>query len=443
LTASFSPTPVIDSLVSVQFSASAALAAGTYPVQLVLTGAGLDAPRRTALSIAVNSPAGNRIDWTFCDPTRRPRWFATRQGTAGPWTRVLPTGDLFRFEYPANGQVAFVRDSAGGTVLEVYTLRPDELFQRASSECLDHPARLTVQGTVAGVDAAQGMWVGLGGGDTLAAPAPTSFTLTGVANRRTDLLALRGQYSLATPLSTILRVILRRDVQPTAGVPLPLLDFESSEWIGGAGTGVTLFETNGEPVGTEMAWYTANGFAGTYLREFADTRTIRSAWGPQPSALRASDLLRFTAFTTHATRPRRLVVHERGLDFFEHTFGPLLGTPALSVVNASPLLVRTTIPWPAAYGHDAQITLWQGSGAGARTVVLHTTRAFVGITSTTMEQTMPDFTGASGWDASWSLQPGAPISWSVWLRGLVGGTSPAPASGLTIRQAGALGTFVP
>ncbi|HMS02015.1 MAG TPA: hypothetical protein PKE51_03535, partial [Gemmatimonadaceae bacterium] len=203
-------------------------------------------------------------------------------------------------------------------------------------------------------------------------------------------------------------------------------------------------EANSEAVGTEMALFTSNGFAGTYIREHpASAATLRSAWGPLPSALRATDLLRFTAYTTHATRPRRLVVHERGLDFYEHTFGPLLGTPSVTVASTTPLRVRTAIDWPTAYGHDASITLRQGTGAGARTIVLHTTRAFVGATSTTMEQTVPDFTGASGWEASWSLQPATPITWSVWLRGLEGGTTPTPASGLTIRQGGALGTLVP
>jgi hypothetical protein len=443
LAAVVTPTPVTDSIATVQFTASAALAAGSYPVQIVLTGAGLDGPRRASLTVVISAPASNRIQWTFCDPLRRPRWFATRTGTAGPWTRITPIGDVFDFDFPDNGQVAMVRDSAGGTVLEVFTLRPSEMFTVASAECRDHPARITVQGTVSGVDFAQGMSVAVGGSDTLASRGPTTFSLTRVAARVTDLLAVRGAYDPATPLTNVLRLILRRDVQPVAGTPLPVLDFESSEWRASGGTAVRLFETNGEAVGTEMALFTTNGFAGTYLREHPATGTVRSAWGPLPSALRASDLLRFTAFTTHATRPRRLAVHERGLDFFEHAFGPVLGAPSVTVAGTTPVLVRTTIAWPTAYAHDASITLQQGNGLGARTVTLHTTRAFVGATAPTLDVTVPNFVGTSGWDPQWSLQPSTPISWSVWLRGLEGSASSAPTSGLTIRQAGALGTLVP
>lgn len=445
LTASLSPDSITAGVGQLTISADASLGEGTYPVTLEATGTGLTGTRTAAFAVSVVSPASNNITWRFCDASRIPVWFATRTGaTSGTWTRVMPTGGgTFTFSFPANGQVAYVQTGSNGSQLQVYQLRPAEMFQQAALECAEHPARKAVTGTIANVDFIQGVAIAFGGVDTAIHQAPTSFALSGVADRTTDLLAVRGQYSASSGYSLLLRSILRRNINPASGSAVPLLDFDGSEWIGFGGSTGTLLNVRGDSVRTEMALWTTNGFVGTYFRDRMGRDTTRTFWGVLPSARMASDLHRMTAVAPHATTPRRVVGYANHYGFFETRFGDPLSGISMSLTGTNPVQPRVTGSWTAEYGFDVSTTYRQGTGASARTVTLTSARAYFGAASTGYNVLLPDLTAADGFNNSWMLQTGMPVMWEHWVSGLAGGISKAPLDGLTVQSGGMVGAFTP
>lgn len=446
LTGVMVPNPIAGDRGTLTVSAASTVGHAIYPVTLVATGAGAAGTRSAAFSIAVIAPAGGSISWQFCAAARVPSWFAVRSGgTQGPWTRVLPTGaGTFTFSFPSNGQVAYVQTGASGSSLQIYQHRPAEMYQQAALECVDHPARQSVTGTIANVDLTQGMHVAIGGADTSVTGAPTSFALSTVANRTTDLLAARGSYSATAGYSFVIRAILRRNVNPAPGAALPLLDFDGPAWIAFAGSGGYLFETYGDSLRTEMALLTSNGLVGTYYRDRFGLNTERVHWGLPPSAMAASDLHRMTAVAEHATAPRRILRYERGVNqFYESTFGPRLNGVSVVVLGSAPVTASAAGQWSDAYGFDVSTTYRQGTGTSARSMTLTSARTYFGALSTSYNLTLPDFSGVHGFDSAWMLQAGAPVTWEHWVAGLENGVTDAPLAGLIKRSGGMRGTFTP
>jgi hypothetical protein len=446
MTATLVPDSITGELGVLTIAAAGTIGEGTYPVTLEATGTGLSGTRTAALTVSVIAPASNNITWQFCDAARIPVWFATRTGaTTGAWTRVMPTGaGTFTFSYPANGQVAYVQTGANGSLLQVYQLRPAEMFQQAVLECAEHPARKTVTGTIANVNFIQGMAVAMGGADTSVVQEPTGFALNGVADRTTDLLAVRGQYSVSGGYTLLLRSILRRNINPAAGSAIPLLDFDGPEWIGFGGSLGTLFNVAGDSVRTEMALLTSNGLVGTYFRDLTSRDSSRTFWGVLSSTRAASDLHRMTAYAAHTTMPRRVTGYANDYGaFYETRLGDRLSGVSVVLTGSAPVQTRVTGSWTTDYGFDVSTTYRQGTGAAARTVTYTSARAYFGAASTGYNMLLPDFSTAPGFDSAWMLQPGAPVSWEHWVSGLENGVTRAPLEGLLIRSGGMVGVFTP
>lgn len=444
LSASVTPSPIVGETATLTVSATAGVGAGLYPIVVAATGVGLTGTRTVPLSVTVNTSGVNTVAWRFCDPSRVPLWFGTRSGTAGAWTRVVAgANNTFSFAFPANGQVAYVQSTTRGPEVRVHSMRPDEVLAVAARECATYVARKTITGTLANVDIIQGVFVAAGGADTTAVRAPTAFTLTDVSDRMTDLVALRGTYTAASGFSNLLRIIVRRNINPAAGSALPVLDFDGSEWTPSAGDGITLLNLGAETATVETALFTANGFAGTYFRDTPSNATSRTAWGLAPADRLASDLTRWTATTTHAVTPRRVVHYRSDLNFFETPFGATLAAPTVTVIGSNPLQLQATGLWTAEYGHDVVMTYRQDGGADGRTVTLDATRAFVGSASSSWSLSIPDFTTAPGWNSAWMLRSGTPTTFDLWVSGLRSGASTTPANDVMIRSAGRRGTIVP
>ncbi len=440
------PNPIAGNQATLTVAAASTVGDAIYPVTLVATGDGLTGTRTASFSIAVIAPSGGNITWQFCDPERVPTWFAVRSGgIQGPWTRVMPTGsDTFTFPFPSTGRVAYAQTGADGSALQIYQYRPAEMYQQAALECAEHPARKTVTGTIDNVNFIQGVHVALGGADTSVVQVPTSFTLNGVANRTTDLLAVRGEYSATDGYSFLLRAILRRNINPAPGAALPLLDFDGSEWTQFAGGNGFLLGTDGDSLRTEMALLTNNGLVGTYYRDFFGLNTTRTHWGLPLSALAASDLQRMTAVAEHATMPRRMVRYERNVgQFYESTFGQRLSGVNVLLLGSSPVTARSVGSWTDEYGFDVSTTYRQGTGASARAITLTSARTYYGALSTGYTMILPDFTGVDGFNSTWMLQAGTPVLWEHWVGGVENGVTDAPLEGLIHRSGGLRGMFTP
>jgi hypothetical protein len=415
----FTPNPATDASTALVISATTAVAPGSYPLTVRATIGSVSAT--TALSLTVQpAPAPMPVVWQFCADGRPPIWFAFRDGTTGPWTRVLPdASNRFAFTLAdTRASVTFVRDSDGGfdiTEFDVVTFHQSraELIALGTRQCQETPGSRTLTGTVAGLGLGQAAAIVAGGATGGAGLNGVPYTVRNVRNGPLDLLAARTGVTLATLATDPDRFILRRSITPPAGGAMPLLDFASAESFAPATATYTIGNVLGARMALTTSFVTANGTVGSFV--FGPQLVgpeARTVYGVPLSLTQPGDLHAVLVNAVSGTDiVRQVTSYHRELSNRSFTLGPPLTVPAVTTLGTAPYLrARAVGAWQSDYNQTAGVLFEQGA-AGGRSWSVFVSPAFAGGTSYELE--MPDLGAASGFSAAWGLQPGVATTWTV------------------------------
>jgi hypothetical protein len=453
VTASFAPASATGDSATMTLSASATAATGAATVTIQGTATG--APEHAAsLSVTVTSPppAGSGA-WSICS-YENILWFGAQDGT-GAWTQVLPSGGTVPLSFPSGrGAIAYVEDDGSGMIATtVFFGTTTELGVQGESRCdAIKLGTRTVNGSVAGLTAADIGSVALGGAFAQAIPAlGTGFTLNRVFNGTADLIAARVEQIVAGSAVTLTprKMIIRRGLDPAPGSTLPVLDFGGAEAFDPAVHTLTLSNLGGEQV-FASAWYqTVNGFVNNFFASGGGTTASTLPWYGIPADRQlATDLhvLSATAFpaTPGATTSRGVVQYFRQATDRTAAFGPHLSQPTLTTVATSPSVrFRAQLPVQSEYATSWSAAFSQVVGAQGRSVALQMSAAYAGSVQTADLQ-IPDLSQASGWNPAWGLAQTS-TSWSVLATGWTapgGAITPVVEGGL-VRSASQGGETTP
>ena len=393
---------------------------GAFLIAVVVSGCGKDAGTGpTPPPPPPPPPAPTPIAWGFCDPSRTPVWFAYQDST-GVWNPVQPGASgsyAFQFTH-ATGGVAWVTNQPGqGPSTEVTYGSAAELAGQGAGWCAAHPDRSkTLAASVTGV--APGEWVNVGLGSryaTLVGIPDVPTLISGLPAGPLDLTAMK--FGGATVLG-----IIRRGIDLPDHAAIPVLDFANEAQPVPVAT-VTVSNAGSDLTTVNEFYVTARGNNLLYGSGFASRPAGETIYGIPAGAGLAGDLylIRVSALRGgSATRDGVRAVAGFGNQAI--ALGPDVTPPTLSTTATTPYLrLRAAGPVQAGYGHSIVIGWQQAlnpvSGSQATLTV---TKAYLGV-ATGYDLTIPDFSGAAGWQNSWGLQAGAATFWFLRVSGVNGG----------------------
>jgi len=418
MTATPNPATGISGATStITVQAGAGVATGNYDLTVTASGTGI-ANSTAPLPVTVTGGGGGgSVTYTFCTEDA-PTWVAIQDGS-GAWTRVNPTaGTTYTFNFPSGrGGVATVTVDGSETDLTVLYATLTELTSFAGTVNNDGCGDKTVNGSVANVGATEAASVSLGYSSAFVFMT-TTFQLTDVANGPQDLVAVRRDInSLRTN-----RIILRRGLNiADNGTISPALDFNASEAFAPSSANVTV-----SGLGNDTAAVSANfnGVRGSAFGALSFISEYVDASGPLPydaiplAQLQANEFQLLQAYAGAA-----------GMDNGDRTAGTFLRTPSAQTLVMGPALPtpavtksvtgvvarpRTQLASQAQYNRMLFTEYEQGADRYATVIA---TAAYFGSLPATWDVSMPDLSGASGWQDTWGLQDGAPIDWMVTAQG--------------------------
>jgi hypothetical protein len=406
VTTAFDPATTTGVTSTLTVSAGASLSPGNYTVTVTASGAGV-ADATSTLSVTVNqSSSGGSIMFTYCEASGLPDWFAVKDGD-GAWMQVTPDPpNTFSFDINAStGGIATVTEASGEAQLQVILASKQEIEAFATGQCPGSGVTKTVMGSVAGLQATEQASINMGGAFASAGLGQTQFTLAGVNDGPVDLLAS----AVAIQTQTVTGMIIRRDLNPADGSTLPVLDFGSSEAFAPSVHTVTVNNAMGQQTLPAVLYVTANGAISTaFFQSFGGNQFF----GVPPAHQATGDLhwLTVTAFTDQQADNIRLAAR-----FFEVaadqtiTLGPQLSQPTISVAATAPYVQpRVELATQDEYESFWTVQYLQNDGPSAGFLVLEG----YGVGST-LDLTVPDFSGVSGWSNDWGMQAGTQVQWFV------------------------------
>jgi len=451
VTATFNPAtiPAGSTASTLTLAASAGAAAATSTVTVSGTGTGVTGARTAVVSLQVTAaPTGGDTSWSFCGLTGIPLWLAVQNGD-GAWTRVNGTNGRYQFGISAaRGGVAYVIEQPGGLMeLEIFYGTKAELALHGEQLCEGaEGAGKTVNGNVTGFTGITDVTV-LSLGGVLPTSAPTqgngAVTFTGVPDRTLDLMGAISTFNLGTFEMTPSRIFARRGINPAAGSTLPTIDFSGPESFAPANHSLTINGAGaGEDVISVTGLRTTNGFLPTMGLSTSSTR-----WYSLPAnQIKSGDLhiLMTTATTAEIYSPTRtmvrMIAQPTNLTF---SLGPQLGSPTVSLpAGVGQRRGQVVYNVQAEYDRFWVASFNQGSGNGNRSSNVQMTRDYRGSGSGAVTLEIPEFDGVSGWQQTWGLRPGQPVTWSlsaVGWSGQGGITQPPFTDGSEYRTASRLG----
>jgi hypothetical protein len=447
ITAAFSSQAVTGTTATLTLTAAATASVGAATVTVAGSATGIaSASAQVALTITAPPPATGSIAWTYCG-TDRPVYFAVQDGT-GPWSRVSAGSDgVFRFDISSSrGGVAAVQAVGNGHTMKVYYFTRDELVSQGRSFC-DDPGTRTVTGTVAGVAATDLVNIGFAGKAATVSPsAGTAWTLTNVSGGTRDLVAARAALSLSglNVSYTLSGLLLRRNVAVGSGGAQPVLDFASSAAITPASANLTLANLNGEFATLVTMFATANSGSGALLyTDVGNTATTRT-WRGVPAASQASGDLHTligsaTASLTNSLVGRQATLYTSAVADRTLTFGPALGAVTTGTVAGSGMVrFRSQYTMQAQYNRLIIVQYQQTSNA--RIHEIQASSGYLGGTS--VDVSVPDLSGLSGWLAAYGLASGVSTTWTFTASGWTGGSLLGLQADGTLVQSASTGATV-
>ncbi len=440
VTAAFSPASVSGTSSTLTFTASAGATPGNYTVTVNGTGTGATNQSTTlTLTVTASGGGGGAIAWRFCDPARVPLWFAYRDGTSGAWTRVtVGANSTFSFTLAQSvGAVAYVQNASGGGFQgTVFLNTATEMASVATSECATNPDTKSLTSTFAGLtnnaSQLQSGTVTIASGSGSASSAGTSFAITSVGNRLADVFAYRQTTNLSTISIAIDKLILRRSVNYAANSVVPVMDFDGAESFAPATATIALSNAGADQTALITSFQTANGPAGSLVNVFGGST---SALGVPASKTQAGDFhtLLATATASGNTAFRIVAQYNRDLANRTLTFGNALALPTITVTGAGRL--KASGSWTSEYGDAGASSITQGSGASSRSWTISGSRGYFGAGSSGYEFELFDFSGVTGYLATWGLTTGVSAQITTNITGSIVGTYPQVAEGNSYKTA--------
>lgn len=426
VTASFDPATTTGNTSTLTLSAAAGATTGTVTVSVAGSATGL-AGKTVNLGVTVAQSGGGgsgNVSWAFCDITGIPIWFAYQDGN-GPWTRVVGDAqNLYRFQIDSQrGAVAWVSIDEGAPLTQVFYYTRDEFLQVGASQCDGEGGFKTVNGSLAGLGPMDVGFVALGSSDaTVNIGESPNFVLNNVQDSPQDLIATRAAVSFA-PLGLVPdRMIIRRNLNPANNSTLPVLNFATEGFAPVSATMTVNGLLAGEQATVVGLFTTARKGLGAYFVTLAPGGSTQPYYGVPENQLVAGDLhytqvVGFDASGAGPTPPptRQVAVAYRQVQDRTVTLGPVLVDPAISVVGTAPY-ARLRAQWTlqAQYNRFVYVVFSQPN------VVTENVRSFqLGATdgylagAASVDFTMPDLSGVSGWNNAWGLAAGANTIWTT------------------------------
>jgi hypothetical protein len=446
---------------------------GTYTA--TIRGASSQGDQTITFQVVVASPTTGSIKWKFCSSSLPRVFFAVKDGN-GPWTRIMPsaTDTSFSFNLSSGaGQVAEVHLEAGGYRATIYSYTAQEMAARAAAQCTlyQNVTTRTANGSFGGVTGfrtslvGMGWWFGSANGNG-------TFQLLNLPPGPLDVVAARNTEILIHPsLIPVDRMIIRRGTNPASGSTMPVLDFGAAESFAPVTATWTFSQTIGDRFGLSQSFFTAGGTTGPFWAiPGVDSAGIqRSVFGVPLAQTVAGDLHQ-TVATVATTGPtptsplratRQIIAYNRDITSRTLNFGPAMPSPTVLPIGTLPAgRLRFQGTLPAEYNSGVTIDISQ---AGlTKFMTIHASRAFLGA-GTSYDLSMPDLTGAIGWDTQFAIRSSTQVQWwasgggptldwfdgrylfnsvrSRWT-GILTGITP-PADGATYLFARSTGTAIP
>jgi hypothetical protein len=412
VTASFDPAAATGNTSTLTLTAAAAATVGNASV--TVTGAGPGVSDQTAtltLTIQAGAASGGNVSVAFCPLLGVPVWLAFRDGPEGDWIRSTPVNGVYSGEVASGrGAVAYVLpDDSGGFQTYVWHGTTTELQGHGRAICYGSEGTgKTVNVDVVGADPTDYLTLGLGTSSASFSMGVAS-AFEDVPDGTVDLVGSRATISSAG--FSLNKLFVQRGLTPAAGSTVTV-DFEGASAIDPVTASVTLDGLGSDQAVMSSIYRTANQTVLPYAFDTPNASTDRSYAG-FPTFSGSFHMLQVTAMPSTASFDRQrtagvvfAAVADRAL-----TLGPDLGEVAVTTVATTPnVRPRAVIPTLAPYDQTWNFVATQSAG-GSRGVVVQMSSGYLGEASATVTLTVPDLSGAAGYDPTWGLQPGSAINW--------------------------------
>lgn len=396
VTTTFSQSPTTDRGGGLTITASSTVAPGTYPLMITGTTSGIPSRIATLSLVVIAAPSTASVSLPFCS-TDMPTWFAF-QNEGFPWQRVTATDNKFTFSATSKVAVAYAFVESGDSQVNVFFATRGELSGITDRDC---DGTKTLTGTVSGLTAGQAAYVVMGANGTTTSSA--NYTLQGVAARPLDLVATRGVIS-----GTLVpdKLIVRRSLELSSTIPL--LDFTAAESFAPAATTLSVTGFNaGDVIDFVNNFWSATSTFGTVhaAQAAGGSSTLFSVPAAQQIAGDTHELFVDAYQPSGPTGTSMVSYFEAPTDRTE-ALGPVLSNPAVSVPTSTPYArMRGQLASQAEYPSAARFVFFQGT-TSLKVVLLVGTANYFGATPGTWDFVIPDFTGTTGFSASWMLAAG-------------------------------------
>jgi hypothetical protein len=426
VTASFDPATTTGNSSTLTLTAAAGATAGTVTVTVAGSATGL-AAKTVNLDVTVAQSGGGgsgNVSWAFCDITGIPIWFAYQDGN-GPWTRVVGDAqNVYRFQIDSQrGAVAWVSIDEGAPLTQVFYYTREEFLQVGASQCDGEGGFKTVNGSMTGLGPTDVGFVALGSSDaTVNMGESPNFVLNNVQDGGHDLIATRATVSFA-PLGLVPnRMIIRRNLNPANNSTLPVLDFATEGFAPVSATMTVNGLLAGEQTTVVGLFTTARKGLGAYFATLTPGGATQPYYGVPEGQLIAGDLhytqvVGFNPSGAGSTPPptRQVAVAYRQVQDRTVTLGPVLVDPTISTVGTAPY-ARLRAQWTlqAEYNRFVYVVFSQPNvvSENARSFQLGATDGYLA-GAASVDFTMPDLSGVSGWNNAWGLATGANTIWTT------------------------------
>ena len=401
----------------------------------------LDRPRRRlALALLITAACGDVVTppgppptVKFCPTVTLPTWFAYHN-EGESWVQ-LPTGTTgFAFEPAPRLTIAYAIATELGAIVLVASLSREELN---AFQCPFPRGTRRLAGSV-------GNWksgdefvaVAMGPQSMTAEPDNSTFAFTTLPDQPLDLVV--------EVASIPRRIVILRDVMANDGATMPPVDIASSRVRLTDQFIATLEPADAPRVTPGYYFLTANGTSFHFVDGMSSGVPNQSV----PFAMTRSGDVHGVSFRSGVfPEPTRYVANYfREATDRTITLGALLGQPTFGVVSANPYLrLRMTLGSQTEYSTYvlAQYSQMSPTGVAAFVNIL-VSSGYLGAAPATWDVSIPDLSGAPGFESSWMLQSGVATAWTVEASsGAPFWRNTRPQDGLTVRTATRQSTLPP
>lgn len=455
VTATVTPNPVAGGSATLTLVAAPGAALGGTTLTVAGSGGGLSsAPLSVPLMVTVSGGGGGgNVTYTFCATETLPAFVAYQDGS-GPWMRATAgAGNSYAFNIASGrGGVAVVTPGSGGSETTVQFGTAAELNLFGNQSCETAATGRSYTGSVAGTGATDFVQIVAGGAVATVNPFASMFSLQNVSNDPFDLLASSFSFNGGSNG----RVIIRRDLDPTSGSVLPVLDFASTEAFNPEARPLTVSNGLGQTLNV-FAQYVLKGGAsgGSFFTDFAPSAATNRTWFGIPTARQAPTDLHIVGVTASVAdadlddaSSRSVLSVVKELQPLAVTLPAVLVAPEFTNTEASGnLQVRGAVTVQADYNSFWSLNLSQSGTEGVDANVTMTAAYADG--AGVVNLVVPNLTSLSGWNPVWGVQPGTGYAWTLVASGWAGGFGFTPGgfsdgavsrtgtrSGSTLLQAG-------